>query len=339
MVMDNSEMKNECETKFTRRRVNSVRGIACILITIGHIIGYSEYSGLKLPDDNLYRILYEMILYVRIPLFALIAGYVYEMRPYIGGFDFFAGKIMRLLLPCCVVLTIYVFVQQIAPGVNNPLPLQDIFKAYIYPFKHFWFIQASIFILFFSAFLDRCYLSSNYAVYGLITFFIGLNLIDVKLSNVFSINNALYMFPFFLAGRIVKRGALPYGWKKYACSALFVLVFINIFLWFSDGVFVSKTTALGIAISMVSAVLLFVARVESKILSFVGKYSFTIYLYHGFFIGFTRAFNNYIGVESVEIYILSGLVLSVFGSYVLHRYLMKFKLVSLPFLGVPASPK
>ena len=61
--------------------LDTLRGLACVLLTFYHVVGLDPASGLRLPLDSHYRAFNDMLAYIRMPLFTILSGVVYAMRP------------------------------------------------------------------------------------------------------------------------------------------------------------------------------------------------------------------------------------------------------------------
>jgi uncharacterized membrane protein len=57
--------------------VETLRGIACILLVSYHVIGDTSSNGLRLPDGDLFSFVNRMFIDVRMPLFSFISGFVF----------------------------------------------------------------------------------------------------------------------------------------------------------------------------------------------------------------------------------------------------------------------
>ena len=66
-------------------RVQTLRGIACLLLVAFHTIGSTAASGLQVPDDSPYREFTNLFVHVRMPLFTFLSGLVYAYRPLRAG--------------------------------------------------------------------------------------------------------------------------------------------------------------------------------------------------------------------------------------------------------------
>ena len=137
-------------------RIESLRGLALVLMVAGHVIGSSPDTGMRVGDSSGYRHFYFSMSYLRMPLFTAISGFVYAMAP--ASADavgrFFVGKARRLLLPFATVMTAQFLMRMATPGVNVRPSLADLPGAYLYGFDQFWFLQAAFCIFIVVGLLD-----------------------------------------------------------------------------------------------------------------------------------------------------------------------------------------
>ncbi len=126
--------------------IETLRGLAILLIVIGHVIGDVPNSGITVDASSIFRWWHETTRDLRTPLFFAISGYLYAQRPVVPGqFAAFAwGKARLLLLPFLSVGTLQYLFKTIAPGVNVSTRLADIWQIYVFGFDQFWFSQAAI---------------------------------------------------------------------------------------------------------------------------------------------------------------------------------------------------
>lgn len=97
--------------------IETLRGIAILLVVIGHVIGSTPSGGMKIDYPHPLRYLYLWIDYIQMPLFTAIAGWVYALKPFssASGFGVFVKKkALRLLVPMAVVGTLYFIVQYLS---------------------------------------------------------------------------------------------------------------------------------------------------------------------------------------------------------------------------------
>jgi fucose 4-O-acetylase-like acetyltransferase len=98
--------------------IETLRGIAIVLVVMGHVIGYKADEGMKVAEDSFLRHLYYTFEYLRMPLFTVISGWVYALKPVSKSYFtiFTLKKCRRLLLPLIFVGGFYYIVQNLVPG-------------------------------------------------------------------------------------------------------------------------------------------------------------------------------------------------------------------------------
>ena len=129
--------------------IETLRGIALLLMVSGHIIGPFSYLGLKVDDNSFYRFFYDCLFYVRMPLFTAISGFVYAIRPVESNhFRFIGKKGRRLLLPLAFVGSLQWLTMRFAPGVNTPTEdLTAYWRIFLFSYNQFWFLHG-LFLVF-----------------------------------------------------------------------------------------------------------------------------------------------------------------------------------------------
>ena len=61
--------------------IETLRGIAILLVVLGHVIGSTSEGGMKVANDSFFRYLYDLFVNIRMPLFTVISGWVYALHP------------------------------------------------------------------------------------------------------------------------------------------------------------------------------------------------------------------------------------------------------------------
>lgn len=83
-------------------------------VGIGTCYRSTSRDGLKVADDSIWRFSYYVLQYIRMPLFAVIPGFVYAYKSvsrFASNSKFIARKINRLLIPLVVVTTLFYLLQ------------------------------------------------------------------------------------------------------------------------------------------------------------------------------------------------------------------------------------
>ncbi|NQZ93767.1 MAG: acyltransferase [Moritella sp.] len=313
-------------------QIDTLRGIACILLVAYHVIGSSASVGLKI-SDGLYRELNDILAYIRMPLFTFLSGVVYAYRPFTDNSGkFIKGKIRRLLMPMLIVGTLFAVMQAWAPGSNSST--QNWLLLHVIPVGHFWFIEA-IFIIFMLIIPFEIIGGISNIRNATILFFLSILL---YLSNLdipyFAISGAIYLLPFFLSGVVVQRFELIS--KVSVKSGVFllalitlILVLIYIELLASD----SKRTLVSLLIGILGCIGLLSLKFESYFIARIGAYSYTIYLFHVFFTAGSRIVLTKLGYFELNVIIVASLLAGIIGPIILENIFDKYSSTRILLLG------
>lgn len=290
--------------------MNTLRGLACLLLVLFHVVGNTSASGLRLPADHGLSEVNAALAYLRMPLFAVIAGYVYAIRPVGAHWQTFAlGKVRRLLLPLLTLGTLFGLMQMATPGVNAQGET-SLLTMHIVPVGHFWFLQAMILIFALTVVLERlrllATLGATLLMLGLATALFAF----AQVPHYFSFDGALFLLPFFIGGLAARRFNLN-GPAGVAGAALVLLVCLALLL---DAPLERPVDALvRVGIGLAAAWLLFAARLKWAPLAWVGQHSYGIFLMHVFFTAPARIAMQKLGVDHLAVLVPLGVLAGVAG--------------------------
>ncbi len=185
--------------------IETLRGLAIILMVTGHVIGHAPDAGMQVDDDSFYRYFYYTLMFLRMPLFTVISGYVYALRPVVctKELTFLSGKARRVLLPMIFVATLYYLLQHFVPGTNAETKLSEIWKIYFFSFSHFWFLQALFLVFIAITVIERFKLLHSFLNWLLLLVLSGLFFLFVPIrlrSLVFQISGTCFHFLFWESG-------------------------------------------------------------------------------------------------------------------------------------------
>lgn len=297
---------------FTKRdiSIDSLRGVAILLMVAGHVIGSSSDRGIGVSDDSIWRYFYLGLEDVRMPLFAALSGYVYSVRPInTRGLlpKLLKGKARRLLVPLISVGTIFFLVQLLVPGTNsNPQP-DDLWKVYFFGFEHLWFVQATFLIFLMIGILDSLSILHSPRRWLLALGLTTVLFIVVSIPgdyDFFSATGAIRLAPFFLLGYGLRKFPGIAGSKRIlvTCCALFIVAYgFRMAAVLTDNAPSSSAMRLleiSVGMTAVTALLLLRGLFKSKNLAWLGTYSFGIYLLHVFGSAGIRIVLDKVGIES-----------------------------------------
>jgi peptidoglycan/LPS O-acetylase OafA/YrhL len=332
------------QSKKKSLEIETLRGLACLLLVLYHVIGPLG-GGLKIDLGSPFRVLADSMVYVRMPLFTFISGYIYSIYK-IRGNDFSAyctGKVRRLIVPLFFVGVPFSVLQAVAPGVNKDVGLFQALLSFYVPVNHFWFLQAVFIIFMFVGFLQwRGLLQTMTRLYLLLLFSAVSFLLPPFAIDAFGINGAFYLLPFFVTGMIChEKVAVIKQSLKVIGPVVFVL--ISIALLYIAAVdrelIVDRRSLVGLLVGCTSCVALLSSDMRSKALIWLGGYSYAIFLFHVLFAASARFAFGRLGITDESLLVIGGVLCGLLGPVLLSNVFSRFALTSVLFLGERASGK
>lgn len=330
--------------KRKEQSIETLRGIAIILMVAGHVIGHNASAGLKVDDDSIWRYFYYSFEYLRMPLFTAISGFVYALKPVNKEhvFKFMKGKSRRILLPFISVATLQYTLNAFVPNVNNPVEMSNIWSIYIFGYGQFWFLMA-IFQVFIAIVILEYFEILSKVKGWLITFLIATAiLITIKQFEInisfFQFSRFLYLLPFFLIGLGLNRFTDDLFNRK-TLIPVFAILLIGLFIqqydWFTLGYSENgRVGILGIIVGITGIWMLFYIRKPNNFLAWLGYYSYGIYLLHVFGTAGSRIFSKSLGVENTLLLFIIGLTFGLGLPILMELVILKSKILRRLFLGL-----
>jgi glucans biosynthesis protein C len=322
--------------------IETLRGIAIILMVAGHVIGHNSSTGMKVDGDSVFRYFYYSFQYLRMPLFTVISGYVYSLRPVESGklLSFFKGKSNRILVPMISVGIVQYLFRVFVPDINKSMELKDIWRILFFSFDQFWFLQSIFLVFIVAALLDvnkamsslKKWIIVSLAAFGIYIFVPALD------TTFFSINGFFRLLPFFILGCGIKRFEQQIFNKATIITGLVILIItITIqqliwFLYFELNTLPEKILSSVIAVTGIS--LLFKIRKENKFLARLGYYAFGIYLLHVFGTAGSRWGLIKLGEAPDIVTFFVGLAAGLGGPVIVELVIIPFRIPRKLFLGL-----
>jgi peptidoglycan/LPS O-acetylase OafA/YrhL len=324
--------------------IETLRGLACLLLVLYHVIGPLG-GGLKIDVGSPFRVIADSMVYVRMPLFTFISGYIYSLYK-IRGNDFSAyvvGKVRRIIVPLFCVGVPFSVLQALGPGVNKDVGVMDALLSFYLPVNHFWFLQAVFIIFTFVGLLEwRGWLRSATRLYLLLAFAAMVFLLPPFALDAFGINGAIYLLPFFVLGMIghekvseIRQSLKVIGPLVFVLIALVLLYVATV----NRELIVDRRSLVGLLVGCVSCVALLSSNVQVRGLIWLGGYSYAIFLFHVLFAAASRFALGRLGVHDEGVLVLSGVACGLLGPVLLSSIFSRFTLTSVLFLGERATRK
>jgi len=272
------------------------------------------------------------------PLFAFLSGLVYAIRPVQENWKpFVRGKAKTLLIPLVVVGSFFAVVRAIMPGTNATLSDFNWQTLHVVPFEHFWFIQALFIIFVLISIVDYYGLASSVG-----KFFVFCA-ISISIYSVwqyppvyFGLSGAVFLLPFFLIGLGFKRFFNCYLNRKYFLLFISVLIISLIYsqyyiLYYGEPV--RKVSFLTILVGGLFAILFVASGFKNSFLSYVGFYSYAVFLFHVFGSAGVRVLLNSSGINNVIVHLVLGLGCGLALPIIIQSIFYKNKYAKLALFG------
>lgn len=324
-----------------KQNVQTLRGLACLLVVGFHVSGIDDIRGIHLDADNPFRLGNEIFSWIRMPLFTFISGYVYAMRPVTAGHEapFLLGKLRRLYLPLVVVGGIYILANGATPyATTHYVPLSEAWHYLIFPYRHFWFLQALILIFIFVALCERLgVLSGMRGWMVVLVLSIVAHYFVVIADDLFSVSRAVVLLPFFLLGLGMRRFSEAFDRTAIGLPAVIIagigLVAHGLLLSGSLNIPTDGEYLLAVATGMGGCIGLMWMNFEFAPLAMIGWFSYAIYLFHVFGTAGARHFLAAAGIDNTAVQILCAFVAGIAFPIVVEVLIRDRPLLRLFLLG------
>ncbi|MFT5249417.1 MAG: glucan biosynthesis protein C [bacterium] len=328
------------------KTIETLRGLAILLVVVGHVIGSAADGGMKVDNDSFLRYFYDTFIdCLQMPLFTIIAGWVYSLKPatYKKSKIFFVKKAVRIIVPMFVVGVCYFLLQYVTPGTNKKENLLDLWKLLLFPYTLFWYLY-SLFVVFVVIALVDVFGKMNTVKNWLLIFCLTVVLLLIRdyvipyeSPNYFSYKGALYLLPCFILGVGLNRFKIFFQKKIiiYLTPILLVTcVIIQQLSWFGliDYV-VHKNTTVGLILGFTGTIMLLSSRIKVNWLIWFGIFAYSIYLFHAFGTAAGRIISSSLNIDSKIVIFIMSLTAGVLLPILTDKILERFKLTRILFLG------
>ncbi|SNT13253.1 Surface polysaccharide O-acyltransferase, integral membrane enzyme [Sphingomonas laterariae] len=313
--------------------LDTVRGLACLLLVIYHVVGNSPARGLELPADSAWHYATDSFALIRMPVFTILSGLLYgRLRVDRAHLEPFAVKKLRRLAIPLIVLTILTW------SIRSLMGEESVTLGYAltHAYEHFWFLQALLWVFAFIAIAD-VFARPSTMMLAVLVAATALLSATTQVAAPFSLEQALYLLPFFLFGLLLSQCSIDSLRPERGFAALAIAGAIMI--WQQAGLLglTDKLARDGIpAFICGSAACVALLALSPRItwLETIGRYSYTIYLWHIFFLAGTREALLLIGVREVPLLFFASASMGLIAPILLHHWATRREWSAVLLLGI-----
>ena len=313
-------------------RIETLRGLACLLLVLYHVVGADRNYGLRVEDGPV-RWVNDALVYLRMPLFIFISGLVYGLRPFTGDSRaFLVGKARRLLIPMLVVGSLFALLQALTPGANSSVG--PWYLLHVQPVAHYWFVESAFLVFLVIWSLEREHLIRHGKGFLVVLALACALYFTTRGWRWFGIEGAIYLMPYFLLGLAFPRfhleSRLAKPWIRLVLATLAIVAVLAMGMPVPS----PDRRTLGVLVAGMSLCLLCLnSGVVIPSLASVGRYSYAIYLFHIFFTASARIGLHLLKIDYLFLDILLGVTLGLAGPMAISHIACRFKWPALLLLG------
>jgi peptidoglycan/LPS O-acetylase OafA/YrhL len=319
--------------------IETARAIAVIALVSFHVIGGRQGGGLDVDYPHPLRFYADLMVDIRMPIFAFIAGLVYALKP-VAPQDlraFMIGKMRRLALPGITAITVFVLFAMVMN--TRDVPQGPLWEPYLRSYAIFWFLQAMLLIFVFYGSADI--LSGGRVLLPtLVVAALAVALGWRFPTDVMSADRVTTLLVYFLLGvafmrhrdlMLDRRGIF----LAFAGLALAAGLAMNLAHLSATGAL--SADRLDLQSLLFGAGLCVVALLALPVLGWLrwlGAFSLTIYLYHILATSAARRALGALGVDSLWLLAIAGTAIGVLLPVILHLLAQRTALTRLMVLGL-----
>lgn len=328
----------------TIKEINYIKGIAILLVFIGHA---STPSFLQRPYT--YEFMVQLIYSIHMPLFFLVSGFlsykIINMNLNKEYLSFIKTKFYRLGVPFLIFsfitnFIIIAFKQVLNEPVSTSTLLDRIKTIFLYPedgiMGALWFLYTLFFIAILAPFIVKLPLKLT------ITLSLLLNIFTPKYINFLSISRINFFLVYFLIGLYFRtyyqtnKNNIFKMISPFKKITLFIISAICIFSYsyiITNGIFISKyllsTLNFLCGLCGMILILMLIEKIKNlkvcSTLSYLGQYSMDIYLFSWFFqITSMILITKILKISNYNIFFISNMIVGSFclpfSIYILRRF-------------------
>ena len=321
--------------------VDMARGVAIILVVLGHIISNGRSSDILATD--VWKVTYNLIYSFHMPLFFFISGYLSGWTNESPGLKSkrFLRREVCLIVPYVAFCLLYLLFKVVFAGgesVVHPQTMGEILYIGIKPIGEYWFLYA---LIVFNAVLYlvdmitvlvgerfRKYLLISVWIIGIV--YAHINPLDGTFLE--GLDKSLPFLHYFIAGCLIKEFQIKVDGKRVIAMALLlgVLSIVTIYFKVFKGVSHASLSACA-AYATIGFIVTALQSVRCGAVEYLGANTMPIYLLHVFAVVAFKVCWTKLGINSEVVFVLASTIVSTLIPLLLYKTILQ-KIKPIDFL-------
>lgn len=323
--------------------VDLAKSVGIILVVVGH--AGRGLSGANLPDENGLLLIMDQAIYAfHMPLFFLLSGVTFGMRPPASFQPDLTKRVWRIMYSLVIWTYVFLALRALAgDSINIAGSWKNILVLPLPPFSHFWFLWALLLNMTVFALLRLFWSPATSSLWfwcGALAVTIAANIvIELPSDLVPWFLHALHYSPIFVVGCIIgassfirtvpSRSVTIAGFSLFALG-LWVILSVDLAL---PEIF----SGLILSLLLILPLMTFSAHYGHlswyQSIAFLGVISLAIYVMHTIFSACIRILLFKAGIEDLAIHLVLGIMAGILGPLFAYLFARKFGLLRIAGLA------
>jgi glucans biosynthesis protein C len=319
--------------------IDAVRGLACLLVVVRHVIGDGAATGLHLPLTSPWHYAMTSLDFIRMPLFTALSGYLYAghrvTRPDLVLF--WTKKLRRIAFPLVTATVILWLFRYALLGETEPL-----WHVMLFSYGHLWYLQALLLLFLTISVLDA-FVKVSWT--GLVFIAFGTAILGqagFDITEFFSIAGAVYLLPHFLFGVLLRERADLLQDRSVGLLALGIVAVVLTAQQLGLNGVTPELPAMqlsAVVAGMAMVVFLLQRFPDNAFLAGIGRYAYTIYLWHMLSNALARETGLRLGLHSNAELFVFCLTTAIGAPILLHSLAARVPMLCLMLTGSRGLPR